>query len=153
MSAARSRLAREKAAGVGWMDFAARIDNNCLNQALVEPPLWRARDGFETNERQRSIPFVESHAPASSSMAYLHPPGAAYSEHPLHALGVPLEAQAWPRLLPIHPLGFCLSLSHPPPPIPSRTPSPSFHSVTSALLALVRDYQSWTPTPSFSRMV
>ena len=29
--------------------------------------------GFEQNERQRSIPFVESHAQASSGMAYLHP--------------------------------------------------------------------------------
>lgn len=29
----------EKAAGVGWMDFQPRIDNNCLNQALVETAL------------------------------------------------------------------------------------------------------------------
>lgn len=29
----------EKAAGVGWMDFQPRIDNNCLNQALVEAAL------------------------------------------------------------------------------------------------------------------
>lgn len=39
-SARPSPGSTEKAAGVGWMDFQPRIDNNCLNQALVEaaPP-------------------------------------------------------------------------------------------------------------------
>jgi len=35
-SARPSTGSTEKAAGVGWMDFQPRIDNNCLNQALVE---------------------------------------------------------------------------------------------------------------------
>lgn len=33
IQARRGRRETEKAAGVGWMDFQPRIDNNCLNQA------------------------------------------------------------------------------------------------------------------------
>lgn len=80
----------EKAAGVGWMDFpAARIDNNCLNQALVEAalpppstptaPSRRARrtaavregEGLKTKRKTKEHP-VRRIAP---SMAYLHPLG------------------------------------------------------------------------------
>lgn len=55
----------EKAAGVGWMDFQPRIDNNCLNQALVEaalPPLspsrpedggWREGGGLENEAKDK----------------------------------------------------------------------------------------------------
>lgn len=38
----RTPASTEKAAGVGWMDFQPRIDNNCLNQArLSRPPRRR----------------------------------------------------------------------------------------------------------------
>lgn len=56
------------------MDFQPRIDNNCLNQPRAGPFLAPAprvatagdgeEGGFERNERQRSIPFVESRARA-----------------------------------------------------------------------------------------
>lgn len=43
----RTPASTEKAAGVGWMDFQPRIDNNCLNQArLSRPP--RRRGGRTT---------------------------------------------------------------------------------------------------------
>jgi len=130
----------EKAAGVGWMDFQPRIDNNCLNQALVEaalPPLrtvapggrrWWEGEGLKTKRKTKEHP-VRRIAP---SMAYLHPLGGvarpplfrddslntARRTHPLFpffslSLSLSLSQRAT-RLLPIHPLGM-----------------PPFHPVTS----------------------
>lgn len=100
----------KKAACVGWMDFQPRIDNNCLNQPRAGPFLAPAprhsralptagdgeEGGFERNERQRSIPFVESRARAWRIYDPCH---CLYSETPLHALSLsllysPLEASS-----------------------------------------------------------
>lgn len=91
----------KKAACVGWMDFQPRIDNNCLNQPRAGPFLAPAprhsralptagdgeEGGFERNERQRSIPFVESRARAWRIYDPCH---CLYSETPLHALSLSL---------------------------------------------------------------
>lgn len=107
----------KKAACVGWMDFQPRIDNNCLNQPRAGPFLAPAprhsralptagdgeEGGFERNERQRSIPFVESRARAWRIYDPCH---CLYSETPLHALSLLLSTRSFehPRLFPIHPL-------------------------------------------------
>lgn len=85
LSARTTAGSTEKAAGVGWMDFQPRIDNNCLNQARLSRPLPPPRSaarggggtgeggGLKTKRKTKEHP-VRRIAP---SMAYLHPLGCA----------------------------------------------------------------------------
>jgi len=74
-SARPSTGSTEKAAGVGWMDFQPRIDNNCLNQALVEAvPSSSPRPLHPPTHPPSVRPSAAAAAAAATAAAVAHSP-------------------------------------------------------------------------------